>query len=1100
MCEILWKMGSAIEDFVGRGHGRRIQEAFAEKSIGFFSPGMRWQHVISAAIVLAVLVLGPSLQAQTTLLAPPEAETSAGEKLLLYWNFDRAGEGLVKDQSKNGLDGAFTTDLVDSPAGQAAAMNGTSKALVSVTVPEGKRFGKESWTFLAMVKPIELAIDEAQNQRRIFSFGAYPAANLVIDITGDGRLSWYFCYRDAEDKANSTGGSSRWKLEQGAWAHIALVCDRTSRKVTAYFNGFPSGESVIPEDFAGDFALGGGLTVGSGWHNYHGLVDEVKIFRSALSPESIDAEFERLEKPFAVKVSPEILAAKLRARLEKTFPKVNEAWAKGNFDEVRRLCRELAQSPEAPAHFQSYARLRIAQSHLAEKDPERAKAEYEAIAATAAYPRVHRDEARTAAVEIARRQQGLPARDPAATRTPLPESGPLGAEIFVAIDGSDDGEGTKDKPFASLERARDRVRDLRKQDPKGAIAVTVMPGKYERRKPFTLTAEDSGTESAPVIYRAEKKGAAVFYGGRQIEAFEKVTGEAVLQRLPEESRGKVWQCNLKALGIDDYGELKVRGFAQPPSPPTLELYVDGAPMTLARWPNEGFVGIGELIQPGSKENGEPSIFTYLSERPARWTQAADPWIFGYFHFLWADATLPIGGIDTGKKTLTTALPYHYGGRGMSTRQGIQYYAFNLLEEIDRPGEWYLERKTGMLYLFPSTGPAKSKIEIGMLAEPMVSLEGASHVILDGLGFDLARYNGIVAKDCEKVSLLGCTVSRFAGNGIMIHGGHKNALIGCDIHTIGRRATEVFGGDRRDLTPGGHLVENCRISGFGRIDRTYTPAIQLEGVGHRVAHNLMYKGPSSAMRIEGNDLLIEYNEVHSMVTESDDQGAFELFRNPTFRGVEFRHNYFHHIGKTGAGASVHGQAAIRFDDAISGMLVYGNVFYRCANGKFGAVQMNSGRDNLMDNNLFIDCKQGISGGWNPGNNVWKMLRAGEKFPGLYQDELHLKRYPQIATMLDEPGINHVWRNLFVRCGEVATRVPYLELFQSGVFEEEDPGFVDAAKRDFRLRDEAEAFQTVAFQPIPFEEIGLYESPARASWPVKTTPVTVPDWREAPEKGH
>ena len=89
---------------------------------------------------------------------------------------------------------------------------------------------------------------------------------------------------------------------------------------------------------------------------------------------------------------------------------------------------------------------------------------------------------------------------------------------------------------------------------------------------------------------------------------------------------------------------------------------------------------------------------------------------------------------------------------------------------------------------------------------------------------------------------------------------------------------MIGGDRATLTPGGHLVENCRIHDFGRIDRTYTPAIQLEGVGHRVAHNLMYDGPSSAMRIEGNDHLIEFNEVHSMVRESDDQGAMELFRN------------------------------------------------------------------------------------------------------------------------------------------------------------------------------------------------------------------------------
>jgi hypothetical protein len=319
------------------------------------------------------------------------------------------------------------------------------------------------------------------------------------------------------------------------------------------------------------------------------------------------------------------------------------------------------------------------------------------------------------------------------------------------------------------------------------------------------------------------------------------------------------------------------------------------------------------------------------------------------------------------------------------------------------------------------------------------------------------------------------------------------LIGCDIHMIGRRATEVIGGDRATLTPGMHLVENCRIYNFGRIDRTYTPAIQLEGVGHRVAHNLMYDGPSSAMRIEGNDHLIELNEVHSMVRESDDQGAMELFRNPTYRGVVFRHNYLHHIGKTGSEAAVHGQAAIRFDDAISDMLVYGNVFYRCANGNFGAIQMNSGRDNLIDNNIFVDCKQGISGGWYPGNNVWKSLREGQKIAGFYQNDLYLSRYPKIATMLDDPGINHLWRNVFYRCGKVATRTANIDQFQNGVFEE-DPGFVDAQNGDFRLRRNAGLFQTMCFKPIPFDRIGLYESASRASWPVETTAVEMPDWRK------
>jgi hypothetical protein len=624
--------------------------------------------------------------------------------------------------------------------------------------------------------------------------------------------------------------------------------------------------------------------------------------------------------------------------------------------------------------------------------------------------------------------------------------------------------------------------------------VNVLAGEYRLTEPVRLTREDSGTPEAPVVYRATEPGKAVFYGGARITGFEPVTDPAILARLPREAQGKVLRCDLRAQGIDDYGQLAVRGFAQPASPPTLELFVDGQPMTLARWPNDGFVGIGKLIEPGSRAEGKPSVFEYLDDRHERWTQARDPWLFGYFRYLWADATIRVSRIDTDARTVICDQAYQYGPPGMDTRQGIRYYAFNLLEEIDQPGEWYLDREAGVLYLYPPTDLENAVVEIGMLSTEMLTMDDVTDVRLEGLTFDLGRFHGLILTGCQRCLVLGCTIRRLAGNGITIQGGQQNGLFGCDIHTIGRRASEVIGGDRATLTPARHFVENCRIHHFGRIDRTYTPAVQLEGVGNRVAHNLMYDCPSSVMRIEGNDHVIEFNEVHSAVLESDDQGAMELFANPTYRGVVFRHNRFTHCGMAGTGAMAHGQAAIRFDDAISGMLVYGNVFIHSANGNFGAVQMNSGRDNVMDNNLFIDCSRGVSGGWNPNNSVWRRIADNQQPDHYYTTPLYLQRYPKIATMMDPPGINHIWRNVFYRCGPIATgNRAYLNLMENGVFEDADPGFVDAANQDFRLRPDAEVFHSVGFRPIPMQEIGLYQHPYRASWPIDTTPVAKADWR-------
>jgi len=1028
------------------------------------------------------------------ILAAAWSLRAADRDILIHWSFDEGQGTVTKDLSGNGLNGTVSAGWADSPRGKALLFDGTPKRIVKTRLPEEQRFGRASWTFMAWVKPTQLSIDDRQNQRRLFSFGKYPDAYLVIDLTVRGSLSCYFCYRDKDGKGIATGCSSSLTIGTNQWAHLALVCDRDAGQIRPYINGYSEGPNSMQADFDGNFILGDTLTIGSSWHNYWGVMDEVRIYRRALSKADVRAEFDRFKSTFKVVETPSIAAAKRRERLAEAMEEANGAWSAGDYAAVRRHCETVTHEPQAPGRYRSYAHLRIAQSFAAQGITGAAVDTYREIAAAAAYPAVHRFEARECLRQLERTAKGLPPRDPLASRVAVRPVDAYEAELFVAPDGNDGNDGSAGAPFATPARARDAVRKLKADGVEGAVAVTLKPGRYSCTATLELTSADSGTEAAPIVYRAARKGCAVLYGGKRISGFAPVRDRAVLERLPEGARSKVWQCNLKAQGIEDYGELKVRGFGQPPSPPTLELFFDGRPMTPARWPNEGFVGIRKLVSGGSRAEGTPSVFEYGADRHARWTEAEDGWLFGYFHFLWADATAKIGAIDTKARTLTTAEPYDYGGRGMSTRQGILYYAFNLLEEIDRPGEWHLDRNTGVLYLYPPSDPGAATVEIGVLSAPMITMNAVSHVRVEGLVFDLARYNGIVMNGCRHCLVAGCTVGRVAGNGIMVHGGERNGLLGCDIHTIGRRATEVIGGDRRTLTPAGHFVENCRIHDFGRVDRTYTPAIQLEGVGNRVAHNLLYDGPSSVMRIEGNDHAIEFNDVHSAVRESDDQGAMELFRNATYRGVVFRYNRFRNVGKTGAEHAVHGQAAIRFDDAISGMVVYGNVFERCANGRFGAIQMNSGRDNIMDNNLFIDCKQGLSGGWNRNNKVWKTLRAGNLPHGFYTNELYLSRYPAMTHWLDEPAVNHVWRNVFYRCGRVATgNRAHLDLFANGVFDETDPGFINAADGDFRLRPDATLFATVGFRPIPVDEIGLYEDAYRATWPVETTPVKKPDWR-------
>ena len=123
-------------------------------------------------------------------------------------------------------------------------------------------------------------------------------------------------------------------------------------------------------------------------------------------------------------------------------------------------------------------------------------------------------------------------------------------------------------------------------------------------------------------------------------------------------------------------------------------------------------------------------------------------------------------IDPASKRVACG-PYEQGGWAWSrssgsTKAGIKYFAFNLVEEMDRPGEWYLDRREGHALFLSAIRPIQATMEIGMLSVPMVAVAGAAHVHFEGLVFDLSRANGMVMHDCEDCLIAGCTVQRFAG--------------------------------------------------------------------------------------------------------------------------------------------------------------------------------------------------------------------------------------------------------------------------------------------------------------------------------------------------
>lgn len=241
--------------------------------------------------------------------------------------------------------------------------------------------------------------------------------------------------------------------------------------------------------------------------------------------------------------------------------------------------------------------------------------------------------------------------------------------VYVAPDGSDDNPGTETLPFQTLERARDEIRALKDRGelPGAGVEVLVQPGDYAVRQTFKLTAADSGVTGARIVYRAAGPEPPRFSGGARLREFTVVDDADVLKRLPESARGRVWQADLEEAGVTEVIPFELGGFASGrgfDTKPAIELFVDGEPMTLARWPNEGFVMTGEVPEPltltaWDRKPGAPhGRFRFEEDRPRRWVDEPDAWLHGYWFWDWADSyeRLPVRSCFRPQTRASACLP------------------------------------------------------------------------------------------------------------------------------------------------------------------------------------------------------------------------------------------------------------------------------------------------------------------------------------------------------------------------------------------------------------------------------------------------------------
>lgn len=382
-----------------------------------------------------------------------------------------------------------------------------------------------------------------------------------------------------------------------------------------------------------------------------------------------------------------------------------------------------------------------------------------------------------------------------------------------------------------------------------------------------------------------------------------------------------------------------------------EVVADGNAYKLVRYPKNGeYLHISKLENLfsqhgyfdvwGKKEEG----FYFEDETPTKWQYRDEMIAYGFWGFDWDSSYTKVKEIDKVNKKI------HFDEGSKITyglRLGQRFCFYNILEELTEPGEFYIDKEKGKLYIYPES--EITELTVTCVNKPLFDLYNCENVTFKNINISETCHSAISLENCENINIDNCLFENIGGIIVDVHKGHNIKVNNNTMRNSASAGISFFGGNRMTLEPMNGEADNNHIYNLAKWRVCYYTPIHFCGVGMTAKHNLIHDVPHCAIMFWGNDMIVENNEIYNAVSQTGDAGCIYTGRDYTFRGNRVCKNYIHHIG--GDCDCVIG---IYNDDCVCGTVMNDNIIESAMYG----IQMGGGRDFMVKNNLFVKNRRAL----------------------------------------------------------------------------------------------------------------------------------------------